>query len=72
MAMEEERTNGETLLWVQSFKGYGQVTFNSAKSFFALWSPQTVEIVEGKVFDGTQKDKTRYSCKAHVRVRWYR
>ena len=31
--MEEERTNGETLLWVQSFKGYGQVTFNSAKSF---------------------------------------
>ena len=31
--MEEERTNGETLLWVQSFKGYGQVTFKSAKSF---------------------------------------
>ena len=31
--MEEERTNGETLIWVQSFKGYGQATLNSAKSF---------------------------------------
>ena len=26
--MEAERTNGETLIWVQSLKGYGQ-----AKSF---------------------------------------
>ena len=31
--MEAERTNGETLIWVQSLKGYGQATLKSAKSF---------------------------------------
>merc|ERR1712223_338413 len=31
---------------------------------------QTVKIVEGTVFDGTQKDKTRYSDKTDERVRW--
>ena len=29
--MEAERTNGETLIWVQSLKGYGQATLKSAK-----------------------------------------
>ena len=31
--MKAERTNGETLIWVQSLKGYGQASLNSAKSF---------------------------------------
>ena len=31
--MKAERTNGETLIWVQSLKGYGQATLKSAKSF---------------------------------------
>ena len=32
--MEEERTNGETLIWVQSLKGYGQASLSSAISFW--------------------------------------
>ena len=31
--MEAERINGETLIWVQSLKGYGQANLKSAKSF---------------------------------------
>ena len=31
--MDKERTNGETLIWVQSLKGYGKETLNSAKLF---------------------------------------
>ena len=32
-SMDKERTNGETLIWVQSLKGYGKETLNSAKLF---------------------------------------
>ena len=31
-SMDKERTNGETLIWVQSLKGYGKETLKNAKS----------------------------------------
>ena len=30
-SMDKERTNGETLIWVQSLKGYGKETLKNAK-----------------------------------------
>ena len=32
-SMDMEHTNGETLIWVQSLKGYGKETLKDAKSF---------------------------------------
>ena len=70
--MEEERTNGETLLWVQSFKGYGQVTFNSAKSFLHFDGDHRQLKSWKERFLMEQKKIKQDIHKAHARVRWYR
>ena len=72
--MEEERTNGETLIWVQSFKGYGQATLNSAKSFLHFDGHHHRQLKSRKetFLMKHKKDNTRFSCKAHASVWWYR
>ena len=70
--MEAERTNGETLIWVQSLKGYGQATLKSAKSFMDFDGDcRQLKSWKERFLMEHKKDKTRYSDKTDERVWGY-